>query len=209
MSSLEWIAVALGLANIALLIRRSLWNYPFGLAMVACYFVIFRDAKLYSDMWLQVFFFIVQIIGWVAWLRARGGSDEVPTRTLSSLARIGWIAAIGVAIVAWGTMILRIYPDAAFPYWDASVAMGSVAAQILLAQRYVENWIGWIGVNLLSIGLYWTKGLLPTAGLYSLFLVLAVVGLIQWRKTAPGAKAAADASPHAPQAHSGATVRVD
>ena len=56
MSPLEIIAVILGLANIVLIVRRSLWNYPFGIAMVALYFVIFVEAKLYSDALLQIFF---------------------------------------------------------------------------------------------------------------------------------------------------------
>ncbi|MEQ1689347.1 MAG: nicotinamide mononucleotide transporter family protein, partial [Sphingopyxis sp.] len=69
-TTLEWIATGLGACTIALLVRRSIWNYPFGMAMVALYFVIFREARLYSDMGLQVFFFAVQGWGWAAWARA-------------------------------------------------------------------------------------------------------------------------------------------
>jgi nicotinamide mononucleotide transporter len=63
MSLLELIAVMLGVGNIALLVRRSIWNYPFGIAMVALYFLIFWEAKLYSDMLLQLFFLVVQLWG--------------------------------------------------------------------------------------------------------------------------------------------------
>ena len=49
MSLLEAIAVALGLINVVLVVRRSLWNYPFGIVMVVLYAHIFFDARLYSD----------------------------------------------------------------------------------------------------------------------------------------------------------------
>ncbi|HEX9931343.1 MAG TPA: nicotinamide mononucleotide transporter, partial [Allosphingosinicella sp.] len=48
MNGLEWAAAALGLANVALVVRRSVWNYPFGIAMVSLYFFVFAEAKLYS-----------------------------------------------------------------------------------------------------------------------------------------------------------------
>ena len=80
MNPLEIVAVALGLANITLLVRRSIWNYPFGMAMVALYFLIFRDARLYGEAGLQVFFFVVQCWGWYLWARAGGLQDAVAVR---------------------------------------------------------------------------------------------------------------------------------
>jgi nicotinamide mononucleotide transporter len=80
--------------------------------------------------------------------------------------------------------------DASLPYWDSAVAMTSIAAQILMTRRYIENWHWWIAVNLVSIPLYLVKGLTVTAGLYAVFLAMAVGGLIAWRRAerarAPG-----------------------
>ena len=67
MSVIEIVAVLLGIINIVLIIRRSVWNFAFGIAMVSLYFAIFREARLYSDAGLQVFFMLVQFYGWVAW----------------------------------------------------------------------------------------------------------------------------------------------
>ena len=67
MDTLEIVAVVLGMANIGLLVRRSIWNYPFGMAMVALYFVIFGEARLYGEAGLQVFFFVMQGWGWWLW----------------------------------------------------------------------------------------------------------------------------------------------
>ncbi len=180
---LEMIAVALGLANIVLLIRRSIWNYPFGLVMVALYFLIFRDARLYSDMLLQVFFFAVQGWGWRAWARAGGLDGPVAVARLSNDQRWYWSGGVILATALWGWG-MHYFTDATAPWWDAAVAMGSVAAQILLVQRRIENWVGWIIVDVLAIGLFASRGLNLTAGLYGVFLLLSIWGLIEWRRAA-------------------------
>ena len=179
-SLLELVAVALGIANIALLIRRSIWNYPFALAMVTLYAFIFFEAKLYSDTLLQGFFFLVNVAGWMMWRRAGGDAGPVQVERLSIGARAAWICATLVATGLWGWLMHR-YTDAASPWWDAAVAMGSVAAQILLTQRKIENWYGWIVVDVLAVGLYASRGLWLTSGLYAVLLIMCIVGFVEWR----------------------------
>lgn len=181
MSEIEILAVLLGIANILLIIRRSVWNYPFALAMVALYFFIFRDAKLYSDAGLQVFFFAVNLYGWWSWTRNKAADGDIRVRRLPALGHALWIIGSVIAIWGWG-MFMGLHTQTSYPYWDASVAMLSVAGQILMARRFVENWHWWILVNSISIPLYIAKQLYLTAGLYGLFLVLAIAGLVEWRK---------------------------
>ncbi|MCP6756900.1 nicotinamide riboside transporter PnuC, partial [Klebsiella pneumoniae] len=78
----------LGLANVILIVRRSVWNYPFGLLMVAMYAVVFWEARLYSDALLQVFFFTVQLVGVYQWLDAREHDGRVGIAVLSDRGRI-------------------------------------------------------------------------------------------------------------------------
>jgi nicotinamide mononucleotide transporter len=92
-----------------------------------------------------------------------------------------WITGAVLATFIWGA-IMHNYTNASYPYWDAAIAMFSVAAQIMMTRRYLENWWLWIGINSISIPLYILKGLNLTAGLYGVFLVLAIVGLIDWRR---------------------------
>jgi nicotinamide mononucleotide transporter len=181
MSVLEITAVLLGIANILLIIRRSVWNFPVAIVMVTLYFVIFRDAKLYSDAGLQIFFAAVNLYGWWNWTRNKEESGIIVVRRMPALGYAFWIIGSIAAIWVWGA-IMHAETDATYPYWDASVAILSMAGQILMARRFVENWHFWIVVNLISIPLYALKELYLTAGLYSLFLVLAVVGLVAWRK---------------------------
>ncbi len=178
---IEMLAVALGVANITLLVRRSIWNYPFGIAMVTLYAWIFFGAKLYSDALLQIFFFVVQLYGWAHWLGRRDESGLVIVERLSKKAGLVYAASAMAGIAALGGVMAH-FTDASFPFWDASIAVLSVCAQIMLARRILENWIVWVVVDLLAIGLYWTKELQPTAALYAIFLIIATLGFFEWRK---------------------------
>ncbi|MDO7836224.1 nicotinamide riboside transporter PnuC [Sphingobium sp. HBC34] len=183
MNMVEWGAAALGLVNIVLVARRSLWNYPFGIAMVALYFFVFVEAKLYSDALLQIFFLVINLYGWWNWMRSdRIADGGVAVGRLDHRARLLWLAGTAVAALAWGAMMAR-FTDAAAPFADASIAGMSVAAQILQSQRKYESWVLWIAVDALATGLFWSRGLVATAILYAIFFGVALCGLVAWRRT--------------------------
>ncbi len=186
MTPIELAAAALGLANIVLIVRRSVWNYPFALAMVSLYAVLFWQERLYSDAGLQLFFFAINVYGWWRWRADAAASGDIVVERLGTVQRVAWLAAALIVSLLWGTFMAQT-TDAAWPLWDASIAVWSVAAQILMTRRCIENWHGWIAVNLISIPLYAIKGLWVTAGLYALFLAMAVWGLIEWRRVARAA----------------------
>ena len=176
---IEIIAAICGLINVTLLVRRSIWNYPFGIVMVTLYAFVFFEAKLYSDTILQFYYLIMQFIGWWWWLKKTDDRGLVVVDRLPSSHRLVWMAIAVSAIFSLGTVMDR-FTDAALPYWDATTTVLSVIAQYFLAKRYLENWILWIVVDVLAIGIYLAKGLQPTAVLYAVFLVLASIGLSQW-----------------------------
>jgi nicotinamide mononucleotide transporter len=194
MSWLEWVAAGLGVINVALVVRRSVWNYPFGLAMVALYFFVFFEARLYSDALLQIFFLVVNVYGWANWVKARNQSGEVPVGWLTPRARIFWALGTALASLAWGLAMAR-YTNAAAPVIDAFIAGTSISAQILMARRMIENWAAWILVDIVAVALYFSRELYPTSALYLLFLLLSIAGLIGWRRALPGAQAGQAASP--------------
>lgn len=190
MNPLEIIAVALGLANIGLLVRRSIWNYPFGMAMVALYLVIFWEARLYGEAVLQVFFFVVQGWGWWLWARAGGLTQMVTVTWMDTRARAAALALVAGSSLGIGWAMAR-FTDAALPFADATIAGASVVAQVLLALRRVENWALWIAIDVLSVGVYLNRELYLTAGLYVVFLGFAAAGLIAWAKAARSGEAVA------------------
>ena len=179
MSWIEIVASILGVVNIVLLVRRSIWNYPFGIVMVSLYGVVFFQARLFSDALLQVFFFVVQIYGWWVWYHARDSAGLVKVELMSVRSRILWVAVIVGATAAEGWYLANHTSDSA-PWMDANTTAMSVVAQYLLSIRKIENWILWIVTDVVQIGLYYWKGLYPTTGLYVLFLILSCVGLYEW-----------------------------
>jgi nicotinamide mononucleotide transporter len=177
----EIAAVLLGIVNISLLVMRSVWNFPFGIVMASLYAAIFFDAKLYGNSVLQLFFINMQLYGWWYWLRWRDAEGLVIVERLSARGAAIYGAAAVAGVAAIGTAMGR-FTDASDPYWDVAIAVLSVIAQILLARRRLENWIVWIIVDVLAIGLFWKQGLHPTAALYAVFLVLATAGFFAWAR---------------------------
>ena len=188
-SPLELAAAGLGVINIVLIVRRSAWNYPFGIAMVILYAMVFADARLYAAAGLQGFFLASQLYGWWYWRRS-GGSGPVAVRHLAGVYRWWPLAAGALGTVALGVALSR-WSDAAAPWPDAANASWSMVAQILTDRRHVESWPLWVAIDALSIGLYGSQGLYATAALYALFLIIALWGWRAWRAAVPQAGVAA------------------
>ncbi|MDE2411169.1 MAG: nicotinamide riboside transporter PnuC [Sphingomonadales bacterium] len=187
---LEWVAAGLGVINIALLIFRSQWNFAFAIGSVAIYVFIFFEKRLYAESGLQVFFILANLWGWMLWHRVAGREHEaqVPVRWLDWSSRIVW--AVGTAALSLNLgWAMHRYTNAAMPFADSAIAGASVAAQILLAYRRIENWVIWIAVDVAAVLLYINRGLYPTAGLYGGMLVMSLIGLKEWveaeRRAAP------------------------
>ena len=189
---IEWIAAGLGVINISLLIFRSVWNFPFGIAMVALYVFVFFEERLYAEAGLQVFFILAQLWGWLLWVKVGGEDDRVPVRWLDWLSRAVWVTVTAALSLNLGWM-MHSFTNAVLPYADAGIAGASVAAQILLAYRRIENWLVWIAIDVASVTLYIDRGLYPTAGLYGGFLVLSLIGLKEWIAAERAARVAAAA----------------
>lgn len=181
MSWIEAIAALFGLVCVALVVRRSIWNYAFGIASTALLCGVFFEARLYSDALLQVFFVIVNLYGWRNWRRARLAEGDVVVERIAPRDRWLWAVGCAAATLVWGGLMHR-YTDASYPWPDAGIAITSVAAQILMARRAVENWALWIAVDIASIPLYAAKGLWLTTALYAVYLAMAVWGYVDWQR---------------------------
>ncbi len=181
MSGLEIAGTVLGIVGVGLMIRQNIWGWPVGLVQVTISAWVFYGAKLYSDVLLQGFFFVIQAYGWWHWWRGTGPEPgKLPVTRLRIRAIAGWCAAGAGATAGWGELMRRT-TDAALPHWDAFILVFSVISQWLQARKRRENWAGWMIVNLVAIGVYWAKDLRLFAGLYAVFFGLAVAGWRAWR----------------------------
>lgn len=178
-STYEALAAALGLVNQVLTIRRNPMCWPVGIASVAIYVLVFRDAGLYSDMLLQFVYIALQVYGWIYWLRPPAGAKFVPIRRMSAR---GW--SILAVVVLAGMLVLgtgmRQVPGASFPYIDAGTTMLSLSGQWLQARKVLESWLVFIAANLVYIGVYAAKSLCFTIALFSVLTVLAAFGYRGW-----------------------------
>ncbi len=178
----ELLGAALGLINIMLLVRRSVWNFPAAMASVLLVGVTLFQARLYSESGLQVFFFVVNMAGWYQWSRASDAHQVVPVGWMSAPARIGWAAVTALLSVSLG-WAMHQFTNAALPFADSAVTGASIAAQLLLNNRKIENWVLWIGIDVVSVALYLNRELYFFAALYLVFLVMSAIGLRQWMRS--------------------------
>ncbi|UVW27534.1 nicotinamide riboside transporter PnuC [Massilia sp. H6] len=175
---LELISFLLAITTVILNIRQLHWAWLFSIASSATYAVVFFDARLYGDMGLQFVFIAASVWGWYQWLHGAAAQPLVVTRLKRAAwgwAIAGW--ALGYALLA---AFLDRFTDTDVPHADGFLTAGSLLGQLLLGRKKVENWIVWIVVDVLYVGLYVFKGLNLTAVLYALFVVLACIGLRAW-----------------------------
>jgi nicotinamide mononucleotide transporter len=168
------------LIGIWLTTRRLLTCWPVVLAADVLYLVVFYRARLFSDALLQVFFVAFTFYGWWHWWRGVREEGEVRVVPLSLRGWINGLAAGAVGSVLLGWLMVRV--GAALPHLDAALTSYSLVASWWQARKHTANWWLWIVVNIVYIGEYLYKDLRPTAALYLLLVILAVMGLIDWRR---------------------------
>lgn len=177
-----------------LTVRENIWCWPTGIVSVVAFGILFFQIKLYADVGLQVFFLITSFQGWYYWLYGGKNKTELPISSLTGRQISLLLISLAVCVFIIG-YLFKNYTDAHLPFWDASASGMSVLAQILLMRKKLENWYLWIIVDLLSIGIYVYKAVYLTAGLYVIFLMLAISGLIAWRKSLRMALSSANSCP--------------
>jgi len=181
---IEALGAILGLVYIFLSIRQNILTWPVGLITSALYIYVFFLSKFYADMSLQVYYVGVSIYGWYHWTKgSMQTGDELP---VSGTPRRYWIPLTVVSLVlfvliAW---ILKNYTDSPIPWWDAFTTAFSITATWMLARKYLETWLIWVIVDLVSTGLYAAKSLWPTVVLFTVYTGMAVVGYNQWKQSA-------------------------
>ncbi|MCW5634743.1 MAG: nicotinamide riboside transporter PnuC [Rubrivivax sp.] len=178
---LEIVAFVLSLAMVAANMRVNPVAWPLAIAASVLYALLFAASRLYGEALLQLFFIAVAFWGWWQWLRGRGADGgALVVHRLAPRGR--WVLAAGV-LVAWplAGFTLGRFTDSDVPFADALATVASVAGQVLLGRKVIENWLVWLAVNVFSVGLFAWKALWLTTLLYALFAVLSVAGWMAWR----------------------------
>ena len=183
LTPLEGTAVAFGLVSVFLSTRENIWSWPTAIINVGLYTVLFYREKLYADMGLQVFYLLLSFYGWYEWLYGGENRSELKVSRITPrlAAMLTIIGAFGSLVLGY---ILRRNTDAALPYLDSTLSVFSLIAQWMMTRKILENWALWILLDLIYVWMFvFLKHLNFTAFQYGVFLVLAVMGYRDWKRS--------------------------
>lgn len=177
-----------GFIFLILEVKENVWLWPVGILTSGLYIVVFLESKFYADMALNVYYVVISLYGWYAWLYGKkqknNGAEATPlrvSRTPVYLWKYLFVAFLLMfLLMAW---VLGRFTDSPVPIGDAFTTALSIVATWMLTRKYIEQWWLWVLVNGVSLGLYIWKGLYPTSILFFFYTTLAVVGYYQWQKS--------------------------
>jgi nicotinamide mononucleotide transporter len=177
--TIEIFGAIFGFLAVYFTIKQNIWCWYFGLLQVILYCFVFYTSKLYSDMILHIIYIFLQGLGWYNW--KYGGSNHEALRVTQITKGAYWIGLTVVVSFSLG-LFMQTKTDASFPYEDAFITVASLIAQYLMIKKIIQSWLFWIIVDIVAIVIYAYKGLYFTTVLYLLFLIMAVIGYLEWRK---------------------------
>lgn len=182
---LDILSTLLGLAYIILEYRASIALWFVGIIMPAIDIYLFWSVGLYADFGMAIYYTLAGIYGFLIWKygrkRCQGDSNELPVTNFKRSLIAPAAAVFGVAWVAIYA-ILVCFTDSDVPVTDSFINALSIIAMWALARKYAEQWLIWIVVDIVSSALYAYKGIPFKAGLYAVYVVIAVMGYIKWRR---------------------------
>ena len=172
-----------GLVAIYFQIKEKVLFWPISLVNVALYIYVYFTSKLYAEVSLQTYYLVVSIYGWYNWSR---GSKKTDNKTLpvtnSSKSLLVKLSLIFLVVFACMAFLLHRFTDTDVPIIDAFITSLSFIATWLLAKKKIENWIIWIVVDSVSVGVYIYKELYATIVLFAVLTILAFIGYSQWKR---------------------------
>jgi nicotinamide mononucleotide transporter len=178
---IEVIAVILAILYLVLAVKQNILCWLAGIISSVLYFFIMRSAGLYMEAYLQIFYVFMGFYGWSQWRIGARTSNNFVVNTWNKLQHFYALSLI-LILSAISGFLLKLFTDAALPFFDALVTCGAVVATYMVAKKLLENWIYWLVIDLISILLFISRGLLPTAFLFGIYIVIIFFGYKSWNK---------------------------
>lgn len=179
-SVLEYSAIILAIVYVILSAKQSVWCWYPAFVSSSIYVYLTYSASLIGESLISVFYVVMAVYGWWQWRfgKRKAGLNIAEWHTTHH------VRAILLGFVFAGALGkgFEIMFDSAMPYLDAFTTSFSLIATFMVTRKILSNWIYWIVIDTFNIYLYWSRGLEPTAGLYFLYTILAIVGFFSWYK---------------------------
>jgi nicotinamide mononucleotide transporter len=182
-NKIELLGAILGILYIRFSIRQNIFTWPTGILTSALYIVVFFNSALYAAMGLQFYYVAISVYGWFYWLSGKKSDNKslLPVQTATKRLWLK-ISVISILLYLVILFVLIRFSDSDVPFLDSLTTTFSIIATWMLARKYIENWVIWIFVDFVSIGLYIYKSLWPTVILFVVYTVMAFFGYIEWKK---------------------------
>jgi len=181
----NWFEIVAAILAIAYLILAMLQDIRCWVAWIISslmYFFVMYSANLYMEALLQIFYIFIGLYGLYQWRFKADKKDALKITTWSVKNHLIVIGAL-VFLTSLSGYFLMIYTAAASPFIDAFTTWGAIAASYLVAKKILENWFYWFVIDFVSVFLFISRELYPTALLFIVYLVLVVIGYSAWRKS--------------------------
>ena len=180
---LELTAVSFGIISVLFARKNNILVYPTGLVSTLIFVYILLEWKLYGDFIINIYYSIMSVLGWYLWSRKKNGVDEFP---ISVMNQKDYLIS---TIIFTGTLLfiaLVYHFFDKFTDWTAYVDTLTTAlffvGMWLMAKRKIENWIIWIVADIISVPLYFYKGLTFSSMQFLLFTIIAILGYLEWKR---------------------------
>lgn len=179
---LQIVGTLLGLLYLWLEYKANIWVWIVGAIMPMVHGMLYLSSGIYADAAMQLYYVVAGIYGLFVWLRGEKRSEKrvdiqhTPKQWILPLVLV--YALLHVALY----FLLTEFTDSRVPFFDSMSTALSVVAMWMLSRKLVEQWLVWLVVDMISVGLYLYKGIPITALLYTLYCALAVAGYMRWRK---------------------------
>ncbi|MCL9768840.1 nicotinamide riboside transporter PnuC [Flavobacterium sp. HXWNR69] len=181
--ALEFIAVVFGVISVLFAKKNNILVYPTGLVSTILFVYILYKFQLYGDLIINIYYSIMSFLGWYLWSKTKGGHEEFPISTIS---RKEFVISSLIFLITLTFVALIYYFFDKFTHWTAYVDALTTGlffvGMWLMAKRKIENWIFWIIADIISIPLYFYKGLTFSSFQFILFTFIAILGYREWKK---------------------------
>lgn len=178
---LQCVGTALGLLYLWLEYKANIWLWIVGAIMPVVHGILYLTNGIYADAAMQLYYVAAGVYGLVVWSRRPKSSGDGKIRHTPK----GWIMPL-VAVYAVLHIVIYLllteFTDSRVPLLDSMSTALCIVAMWMLSRKLVEQWLVWLVVDMISVGLYLYKGIPITAGLYALYCLLAIAGYMRWRR---------------------------
>ncbi|MGL1888027.1 MAG: nicotinamide riboside transporter PnuC [Reichenbachiella sp.] len=179
--TLEVVSVVLGLVYLILLMKENILCWFFGVASSLTSILLFYRTGLYSESILYIYYSVIGVYGYVIWHRASSAKDKLKIRRIAKITYF-YIIGLGIACAALLGYYFDTYSDANIPYVDAGTTIFSFIASYLEANKFIDSWLFWIVINMVTLVLYYNLNLRIYALLTLIYLIFSFVGYYKWGK---------------------------